>query len=297
MPAEAQALDELRAAVLRGDWAGAARAATAGLAEHADSLELRRALAGIHRQSGRSAEAESLLREVLARAPGDFAAAFTLAEMLIEAGRGAAAADVLHGCIARGSPDAELAIRAIELLDEAGRKRAAAGIAETALAAHPADARLHAYAGMLQLQLGEFARAREHYLYAMAHDARACEWNVPDGLSGEGRVLGRDPDTDIALVRADLSPPVYAPLGDSKTLRRGQIAIAIGNPLGFEWTVTAGVISALGRSMRVMMIANSSPPRRATVSTSLTQRRRRSDTSRSNSSPIGCPKASLMLLN
>ena len=71
MPAEAQALGELRAAVLRGDWTGAARAATAGLAEHADSLELRRALAGIHRQSGRMADAEALLREVLARESGD----------------------------------------------------------------------------------------------------------------------------------------------------------------------------------------------------------------------------------
>jgi tetratricopeptide (TPR) repeat protein len=221
MPAEAQALDELRAAVLRGDWAGAARAATAGLAEHADSLELRRALAGIHRQSGRSAEAESLLREVLARAPGDFAAAFTLAEMLIEAGRGAAAADVLHGCIARGSPDAELAIRAIELLDEAGRKRAAAGIAETALAAHPADARLHAYAGMLQLQLGEFARAREHYLYAMAHDARACEWNVPDGLSGAQRYVDAS-HADFAMFRACLAR------ADLSTKARSSLLFAVG---------------------------------------------------------------------
>ncbi|RVD69878.1 PDZ domain-containing protein, partial [Mesorhizobium sp. M4A.F.Ca.ET.029.04.2.1] len=59
-----------------------------------------------------------------------------------------------------------------------------------------------------------------------------------------------DPDTDIALVRADGSFTDVAPLGDSKRLRRGQIAIAIGNPLGFEWTVTAGVVSALGRSMR-----------------------------------------------
>jgi S1-C subfamily serine protease len=84
----------------------------------------------------------------------------------------------------------------------------------------------------------------------VVEDARAVRVTLPDGVSGEGRVLGRDPDTDIALVRADISPPVFAPLGDSKRLRRGQIAIAIGNPLGFEWTVTAGVVSALGRSMR-----------------------------------------------
>ncbi|MEQ1950044.1 S1C family serine protease [Mesorhizobium yinganensis] len=84
----------------------------------------------------------------------------------------------------------------------------------------------------------------------VVEDSRAVRVTLPDGVSGEGRVLGRDPDTDIALVRADLSPPVFAPLGDSKRLRRGQIAIAIGNPLGFEWTVTAGVVSALGRSMR-----------------------------------------------
>jgi S1-C subfamily serine protease len=84
----------------------------------------------------------------------------------------------------------------------------------------------------------------------VVEESRAVRVTLPDGVSGEGRVLGRDPDTDIALVHADLSPPVFAPLGDSKRLRRGQIAIAIGNPLGFEWTVTAGVVSALGRSMR-----------------------------------------------
>ena len=73
---------------------------------------------------------------------------------------------------------------------------------------------------------------------------------MPDGSDAEGRIIGRDPDTDIALVRADSSFAAWAPLGNSKNLRRGQIAVAIGNPLGFEWTVTAGVISALGRSMR-----------------------------------------------
>ena len=80
--------------------------------------------------------------------------------------------------------------------------------------------------------------------------ARTVRVIVPDGSAAEARVLGRDPDTDIALLRANSNFNAVARLGDSKTLRRGQIAIAIGNPLGFEWTVTAGVISALGRSMR-----------------------------------------------
>ncbi len=86
--------------------------------------------------------------------------------------------------------------------------------------------------------------------FHVAGDARVVRVTMPDGSSAEGRVLGRDPDTDLALVRADGYFPDIAPLGDSRRLRRGQIAIAIGNPLGFEWTVTTGVVSALGRSMR-----------------------------------------------
>ncbi|RVB19372.1 serine protease, partial [Mesorhizobium sp. M7A.F.Ca.CA.001.07.2.1] len=91
-------------------------------------------------------------------------------------------------------------------------------------------------------------------------DARTVRVSMPDGASREGRVLGRDPDTDIALVRADGSFADVAPLGDSKRLRRGQIAIAIGNPLGFEWTVTSGVVSALGRSMRASTGRRYQPP-------------------------------------
>jgi len=84
----------------------------------------------------------------------------------------------------------------------------------------------------------------------VVEDAKTVRIKTAEGLTTEGRVLGRDPDTDIALIRADTSVGSWARLGDSKTLRRGHIAVAIGNPLGFEWTVTAGIISALGRSMR-----------------------------------------------
>ena len=72
-----------------------------------------------------------------------------------------------------------------------------------------------------------------------------------EGHLMQARSLGEDPDTDLALLRAGSARDLpSASLGDSKTLKRGQLVVAIGNPLGFESTITAGVISALGRSLR-----------------------------------------------
>lgn len=193
-------------AQLAGRELAAARATLAqALSEHPGARDLRRAQAGVLQRMGLSDEAESQLRELLEAEPGDAASAFSLAMMLKEQGRTAAAASILRACFAHApnSRDAELAIRAIELLDDCDRKADAAAIAAAAIEANPDDARLHAYAGMLRIQLGEFEGARQHYLFALQHDERAWEWGVPIGLASTQRYQDSD-HPDFALLRGAL---------------------------------------------------------------------------------------------
>lgn len=80
--------------------------------------------------------------------------------------------------------------------------------------------------------------------------AQSIEVTFVDGRKIEAQLIGDDPHTDLAVIRVGLQALKYVQFGDSNLIRVGQIAIAIGNPYGFQCTLTAGVISALGRSMR-----------------------------------------------
>lgn len=84
----------------------------------------------------------------------------------------------------------------------------------------------------------------------VVHGNQTVRVRLSDGAEVGGRVVGTDPWTDLAVVRADGTAMPTAELGDSASLKVGQLAVAIGSPLGYESTLTAGVVSALGRTLR-----------------------------------------------
>ena len=144
----------------------------------------------------------------------------------------------------------------VELLDAyshaiiAAVDRVSPAVVHLEVVARPADRRR---GGDVQGSGSGFFFTPDGFLLTNAHviaSATSMRATLADGTIHPVHLVGSDPDTDLALLKVDHTAPGFATLGDSSQLRAGQMVIAIGNPLGFQATVTAGVVSALGRTMR-----------------------------------------------
>ena len=214
-------LECAQALVLRHDPAATLAVLDGALAAYPKSCEIRLALAGVLLESGDSARAESLLRALLADDPDHAAATLLLARLLKQQGRMHAVATVVCALFRHGRHDAELVIRAVELLDDCGRKRDATALCEGEIAAGSADPRLHAYAGMLLSQLGQFELARTRQQFVLDTSPQAPEWHAPLGLTGLQRYAdGSHPD--LAMFRACLQRP------DLSQTARASLLFALG---------------------------------------------------------------------
>ena len=142
---------------------------------------------------------------------------FLLLKILREQGRMLAVETVVRNWSVANKASVGERIQAIELLDDCGRKQAASDLAEQAITQGSVDARLHAYAGMLATQLGDFERARDRYLFALANDPRALEWQSAYGLASSKRYTSRD-DPDFELLRGFLRRPGLADVARASVL-------------------------------------------------------------------------------
>lgn len=203
--------------VLRGDYAAARASFAQGLAAFPDAAELCLALAGIDWQLGHAEAAESRLRELLAHQPEHAGATFLLVRILAAQGRLQAAALTMRDLFAAAPQDTDTLIQAVELLDGLQRVEDAAALCDAALATGNDDPRLHAYAGMLGIQLGRFDDVREHYAHALAHSAQAVEWNIPLGLAGLQRYEDAN-HPDFAFFHTVLQRPALSEQARMQTL-------------------------------------------------------------------------------
>jgi S1-C subfamily serine protease len=126
-------------------------------------------------------------------------------------------------------------------------------VVNVAEAARPAVVNLRAGRGRMEGSGSGVLFTPDGFLltnHHVIHGSRKVRIRMTDGRELDGRIVGTDPWTDLAVVQAQAAGLPYAPLGDSARLRVGQLVVAVGSPFGFESTVTAGVISALGRNLR-----------------------------------------------
>jgi tetratricopeptide (TPR) repeat protein len=184
-------LDIARDAILRHDYVAAERLLLDGI-KQTPSAELRRALAGVYRQTGRDGAAEGLLKNLLAIDPGDIATGFALATLYRDHGRLDAAGSTLRTALTNTPIDSGLAIEASRLFSECDCNQDALRVTEDALRLNPGEGRLHARAAMFCMQLGKFDEARQHYLQTLDDPVQACEWHVPAGLASAQHYVNAD---------------------------------------------------------------------------------------------------------
>ena len=139
------------------------------------------------------------------------------------------------------------------LLDAYSRAVTAAVAQVAPAVAHVRVERARARRGLQEGSGSGFLIAPDGYLVTNSHvagGASAVEVTLPDGRTAGAAIVGDDPDSDLAVLKVGAADLAWCRFGDSSAVQVGQIAIAIGSPYGFQHTVTAGIVSALGRSMR-----------------------------------------------